>query len=413
MVERLVLENGVRIVSERIENARSVATGIFIKAGSRTETKEEHGISHLIEHMMFKGTKKQSAKEIAVYFDRLGGNINAFTSKDQTCYYVKTLDEHAITAFDVLADMFLESTFDEEELEKEKRVVIEEIKMYEDTPDDLVHELLAVAAYGEDVMARPILGTEESVKQLSRQMIVEYLQEAYAPEQIVISVAGHVTDELITQIKNRFSVLQTNGTVRQIEEPVLKSDSLRKEKDTEQVHVCYNFRAIPSADDRLPTLALLNNAFGATMSSRLFQSIREDRGLAYSVFSYYTTFDDHGTFTIYVGTSKETLEEVETVLSTEIQQLLEHGLTTKELEDGIEQLKGSLILGNESTSSHMNRNARNELHLGMHPTLEDVLAEVEQITPANVQEMIAYIFSEPPAKAYILPEIDEADLETE
>lgn len=413
MVERLVLDNGVRIVSERIENARSVATGIFIKAGSRTETIEEHGISHLIEHMMFKGTKKQSAKEIAVYFDRLGGNINAFTSKDQTCYYVKTLDEHAITAFDVLADMFLESTFDEEELEKEKRVVIEEIKMYEDTPDDLVHELLAVAAYGDDVMARPILGTEESVKRINRQMIVEYLQEAYAPEQIVISVAGHVTDELITQIKDRFEQLQASGAVRQIEEPVLKSDALRKEKDTEQVHVCYNFRSIPSADDRLPTLALLNNAFGATMSSRLFQSIREDRGLAYSVFSYYTTFDDHGTFTIYVGTSKETLAEVETVLASEINQLLEHGLTENELEDGIEQLKGSLILGNESTSSHMNRNARNELHLGMHPTLEDVIKEVEQITPADVQEMIAYIFSEPPAKAYILPELDEADLETE
>ncbi|AFS70791.1 MULTISPECIES: pitrilysin family protein [Exiguobacterium] len=407
MVEQLTLANGVRIVSERIPNTRSVATGIFIKAGSRTETKEEHGISHLIEHMMFKGTNQLSAKEIAVYFDRLGGNINAFTSKDQTCYYVKTLDEHAVAAFDVLADMFLESTFDEEELEKEKRVVIEEIKMYEDTPDDLVHELLAIAAYGEDVMARPILGTEESVKSLSRQMILDYVKEAYAPDQIVISIAGHVTDELIAQVKTRFSRIEPSETTRQIQEPALQSESLRKEKDTEQVHVCYNFRAIHSADDRLPTLALLNNAFGATMSSRLFQSIREDRGLAYSVFSYYTTFDDHGTFTIYVGTSKETLEEVETVLASEIHHLLAHGLTVKELEDGIEQLKGSLILGNESTSSHMNRNARNELHLGTHPTLEEVLEEVERITPENVQEMIAHIFSEPPAKAYILPEIDE------
>lgn len=406
MIEQITLPNGVRIVSERMSNTRSVATGIFIKAGSRTETMEEHGISHLIEHMMFKGTRQQSAKEIAVYFDRLGGNINAFTSKDQTCYYVKTLDEHARAAFDVLADMFLDSKFEEEELEKEKRVVIEEIKMYEDTPDDLVHELLAIAAYGDDVMARPILGTEESVLKINRQMIMEYVKEAYAPDQIVISLAGHVTDELIAQVKNRFSIIEPSQTTRHIQAPILKSDTVRKEKDTEQVHVCYNFPSIASADDRLPTLALLNNAFGATMSSRLFQSIREDRGLAYSVFSYYTTFDDHGTFTIYVGTSKETLEEVETVLAAEIKTLLADGLTTKEIEDGIEQLKGSLILGNESTSSHMNRNARNEIHLGTHPTLEEVLAEVEQITATDIREMITHIFSQPPAKAYILPEIE-------
>ncbi|WP_214801838.1 pitrilysin family protein [Exiguobacterium sp. ERU656] len=407
MVERIQLQNGVRIIIERMPSARSVATGIFIKAGSRTETLEEHGISHLIEHMVFKGTEQFSAKEIAVYFDRLGGNINAFTSKDQTCYYVKTLDEHAATAFDVLADMFLDSTFDEEELEKEKRVVIEEIKMYEDTPDDLVHELLAIAAYGEDVMARPILGTEESVLKINRQMITEYMKQAYAPDQIVISIAGNVSDALVEQVKERFSVMTPSETSRPIQLPELKNDVIRKEKDTEQVHLCYNFRAIDSTDDRLPGLALLNNAFGATMSSRLFQSIREERGLAYSVFSYYTTFDDHGTFTIYVGTSHETLKEVEDVLEAEIKLLLANGLTDKEVEDGIEQLKGSLILGNEGTSSHMNRNARNELHLEKHPTLEEVIEEVERITKEDIQGLITHIFEEPPAKAYILPEMEE------
>ncbi|HAB34342.1 MAG TPA: peptidase M16, partial [Exiguobacterium sp.] len=236
MIERIQLENGVRLIVERMPEARSVATGIFIQAGSRTEQIEEHGISHLIEHMMFKGTKRHTAKEIAVYFDRLGGNINAFTSKDQTCYYVKTLDEHAGEAFQVLADMFLESTFDAEELEKEKKVVIEEIKMYDDTPDDLVHELLAVAAYGEDVMARPILGTEESVLRIDRTMIEQYLEEAYAPDQIVISVAGNVSDELITQIQERMSILISRSKTRETASPRLQNGVIRKEKDTEQAH---------------------------------------------------------------------------------------------------------------------------------------------------------------------------------
>ncbi|MGI1804806.1 M16 family metallopeptidase [Exiguobacterium sp. TDN 0502] len=409
MIERIQLENGVRLIVERMPEARSVATGIFVQAGSRTEQIEEHGISHLIEHMMFKGTKRHTAKEIAVYFDRLGGNINAFTSKDQTCYYVKTLDEHAGEAFHVLADMFLESTFDAEELEKEKKVVIEEIKMYDDTPDDLVHELLAVAAYGEDVMARPILGTEESVLQIDRKMIGRYLEEAYAPDQIVISVAGNVSDALIAQITERMSILVSREKTRQTTSPRLQNGVIRKEKDTEQAHICYNFRAIPSADPRLPALALLNNAFGATMSSRLFQSIREERGLAYSVFSYYTTFDDHGTFTIYVGTSPESVEEVEQVLATEIDRLKREGLSAKELEDGIEQLRGSLILGNEGTSSHMNRNARNELHLHRHPSLEEVLADVERIRPSDIEDLIQYIFSEEPAKAYILPADEEEE----
>lgn len=407
MIERIVLDNGVRIVSERMEGTRSVATGIFIKAGSRTEKQEEHGISHFIEHMMFKGTSKRSAKEIAVYFDRLGGNINAFTSKDQTCYYVKTLDEHAEDAFDVLADMFLDSTFAEEEIEKEKRVVIEEIKMYEDTPDDLVHELLAFAAYGEDVMAQPILGTEESVRRIDRQMIETYLKEAYSPDQIVISVAGHVTDELLAHIKERFSVMDNTETTRLVKEPGLKSGVVRKEKETEQVHLCYNFRGLKSADDRLPALALLNNAFGATMSSRLFQTIREERGLAYSVYSYYTTFDDHGTFTIYVGTSPETLAEVEQLLAQEIERLLTEGLTREEIEGGIEQLKGSLILSNEGSSSHMNRNARNELHLERHPSLEEVIAEVERITPEVVEELIREVFADTPAKSYVMPAEEE------
>ncbi len=229
-MEWITLDNGVRIVIEPMADVRSTSTGVFIKAGTRTEDMTEIGISHLIEHMLFKGTKTRTAKEIASFFDELGGSVNAFTSKDHTCYYVKTLDEHAVIAFDALADMLFDSLFDETELEKEKRVVLEEIKMYEDTPEDLVHELLAKAVYKDDILAEPILGTEASVLGLSREQLLRYVASTYTGNRVVVSIAGHVTEELIEAVKTRFADLPSGESPKESTTPMLYSDVMKKQK---------------------------------------------------------------------------------------------------------------------------------------------------------------------------------------
>lgn len=405
-MEWITLDNGVRIVIEPMADVRSTSTGVFIKAGTRTENMTEIGISHLIEHMLFKGTKTRSAKEIASFFDELGGSVNAFTSKDHTCYYVKTLDEHAVIAFDALADMLFDSLFDETELEKEKRVVLEEIKMYEDTPEDLVHELLAKAVYQDDILAEPILGTEASVLALSREQLLRYVDRMYTGNRIVVSIAGHVTDELVEMVKARFAELPSGESPKESAIPMLHSEIVKKNKETEQAHLCWNFEAIAATDDRLPHLALMNNAIGATMSSRLFQSIREEEGLAYSIYSYYTTFDDHGTFTIYIGTSPDTLEQVETIMKRELAVLKDEGLSDEEVDKGKRQLKGSLVLGNESTSARMNRNGRNLVLLDEVEELNDVIDKVDRIETADVNALINDILGHVPAKSYVLPSED-------
>lgn len=405
-MEWITLDNGVRIVIEPMADVRSTSTGVFIKAGTRTENMTEIGISHLIEHMLFKGTKTRSAKEIASFFDELGGSVNAFTSKDHTCYYVKTLDEHAVIAFDALADMLFDSLFDETELEKEKRVVLEEIKMYEDTPEDLVHELLAKAVYQDDILAEPILGTEASVLALSREQLLRYVDRMYTGNRIVVSIAGHVTDELVEMVKARFAELPSGESPKESAIPMLHSEIVKKNKETEQAHLCWNFEAIAATDDRLPHLALMNNAIGATMSSRLFQSIREEEGLAYSIYSYYTTFGDHGTFTIYIGTSPDTLEQVETIMKRELAVLKDEGLSDEEVDKGKRQLKGSLVLGNESTSARMNRNGRNLVLLDEVEDLNEVLDKVDRIETADVNALINEVLGHTPAKSYVLPSED-------
>lgn len=411
-MEWITLENGVRIIIEPMADVRSTSTGVFIKAGTRTEEENEIGISHLIEHMLFKGTTTKTAKEIASFFDELGGSVNAFTSKDHTCYYVKTLDEHAVIAFDALADMLFNSVFDETELEKEKRVVLEEIKMYEDTPEDLVHELLASAIYQDDVLAQPILGTEESVLSLTRDQLLRYVTAMYTGQRVVVSIAGHVTNELIEAVKSRFAELPSGESPKELTVPTLYSEVMEKRKETEQAHLCWNFEAIAAKDERLPHLALLNNAIGATMSSRLFQSIREEQGLAYSIYSYYTTFVDHGTFTIYIGTSPETLAQVETIMERELENLKANGLSEEEVEKGKRQLKGSLVLGNESTSARMNRNGRNLVLLEGIEDLDEVLKKVDAIETKDVNALIREVLGHHPAKSYVLPSEDrlETDL---
>ncbi len=301
MMKKHTCQNGVRVVLESIPTVRSVTIGIWIGVGSRDEDEKNNGISHFLEHMFFKGTNTRTAKEIAESFDSIGGQVNAFTAKEYTCIYAKVLDNHATYALDVLADMFFYSTFNEQELKKEKNVVLEEIKMYEDTPDDIVHDMLSKAAYHNHPLGFPILGTEETLDTFTSDMLHQYIHDMYTPDNIVISVAGNIDDNFIYQIENHFGSFERGKNKISNEKPIFYSEQVAKQKKTEQAHLCLGFEGLPIGSEKIYDLIVMNIIFGGGMSSRLFQEVREERGLAYSVFSYHSSYKDTGTLVIYGG----------------------------------------------------------------------------------------------------------------
>ncbi|WP_027414653.1 M16 family metallopeptidase [Aneurinibacillus terranovensis] len=404
MIEKYTLKNGVRVIIEKIPTVRSVALGIWVGTGSKFENKPINGISHFIEHMLFKGTDTRSAKQIAESFDEIGGHVNAFTSKEYTCYYARVLDEHAPVALDILADMFFHSVFDEQELEKEKNVIIEEIKMYDDTPDDLVHDMIAAASYQKHPLGYSILGTESVLNNLTKDDLTRYIEGRYTPRQTVITAAGNVTDDMLKQITAYFADF-TRTPVEFVEDvtPEFTAGTLCRQKDTEQAHLCLSFPGYPVGDKNIYSLILMNNILGGSMSSRLFQEVREERGLAYSVFSYHSSFKNTGVFTLYTGTATKQLEEVYHVMMNTVAQLRDKGITQEELKKGKEQLKGSLMLSLESTSSRMNRLGKNELLLGRHLGLDEVIEAVEGVTLHSIKEVIDSIFQHKMATALVSP----------
>ncbi|SER59609.1 M16 family metallopeptidase [Salipaludibacillus aurantiacus] len=405
MIKRISSKNGLRIVFEPNHNVRSVSVGIWIGTGSRFEKKEENGMSHFIEHMFFKGTKTRTAQDIAESFDSIGGHVNALTSKEYTCYYAKVLDTHAKYAVDVLADMYFNSTFTKKEMEKEKGVVLEEIKMYEDTPDDLVHDLLSKASYGEHPLGYPILGTEQTLDSFSSEDLFSYMNQYYHAENVVISVCGNVDESYIDYIEELFAPLKkkTENSVN-LEKPSFLPEKLVRQKDTEQAHLCLGFDGYKVSDERIYSLILLNNALGGSMSSRLFQEIRENRGLAYSVFSYHSAFKDSGMLTIYSGSAQEQLEQTFEVIMNTLQEIRENGLTNKELHNGKEQLKGGLMLGLESTNSRMSRNGKNELLLGRHKSLDEIVTSIDQVTMEEIMNTSEDILSKDFSLTLISPD---------
>ena len=403
MIEKYTSKNGVRTVLEQIPTVRSVTIGIWVLTGSRNETERDNGISHYIEHLFFKGTKKRSAQDIAEAFDAIGGQINAFTSKEYTCFYAKVLDTHKETALDILADMFFNSVFDEEEMDREKNVVIEEIKMSEDTPDDIIHDYLAKASYGNHSLAYPILGTEENLKRFTREEILHYIGKQYRPENIVISVAGNADESFIARIDDYFGAFETKAEQTDANKPVFLSNTVTKEKDIEQAHVCLGFNGIPVDDPQVYSLLVMNNVLGGSMSSRLFQEVREKQGLAYSVFSYHSSFLDSGMLTIYAGTGKDQLPIVKDTIQKTIESLVSDGLTDKELLNSKEHLKGNLMLGLEGTGSRMSRNGRNELLLKRHRNLDEIVKEIDAVDHDSVNQVIDTLFKNAPSSAVIAP----------
>ncbi|RUL55756.1 MULTISPECIES: pitrilysin family protein [Lysinibacillus] len=403
MVKIYTCQNGVRIVSEHIPHVRSISVGVWVGAGSRFELPEENGITHFIEHMLFKGTTTKTARQIAEEFDRIGGEINAFTSKENTCYYAKVLDHHGELAISILADMFFNSTFAKQELEKERQVVLEEILMSEDAPDDDVHEALWRVMYPNDALGLPILGTSQTLSTFNKETIEHYMEKHYYPENIVISVAGNITKELLQHIEKLFSKLERSPKVMEtvLTYPTLSSGRIVKERDVEQSHIAISYPAVGTKDPNLYSFIALNNIIGGNMSSRLFQEVREERGLAYSIFSYQSCYQDIGAFTIYGSTNNQQLALLQKTIDDSLSKIQTQGITETELSNAKEQLKGSFVLGLESTNSRMSRNGRNELNAKRHKSIDETIADIDAVSMKKVDEMIDYILSAEPAISII------------
>lgn len=393
MLKKFALKNGVRIVCEQIPYVRSVSIGIWVKTGSRNETLKNNGISHFIEHMLFKGTERRSAAGIAEGIDNIGGQINAFTAKECTCFYTKTLDEHIEIAVDILSDMLFNSLYANRDIAVERKAVMEEIGMYEDTPEELVHDDLSETVWNGSAIGYPILGTRKSLKGINREMILEYLKAHYIPCNTVISAVGNFDEAKLAELMEKYFGKWTSvaGGTAGNEAVAFKPDISIRGKKTEQIHLCIGFEGVQNGDDRLYPLLAVNNIFGGSMSSRLFQNLREKKGLVYSVYSYPTAYNDAGLLTIYAGMKPENLNEVVKRIYDEIRLLLKKGITRQELEKSIEQLKGNYILGLESTSSRMNSIGKSELLLGYVNTPEEILKKIGSIILEDVVEIIKQV----------------------
>ncbi len=361
------LENGVKVVAETFSTVQSVSIGMFFRSGVLYEDPRLLGVSHFIEHMMFKGTAKRSPKDIARAFDRIGGYLNAFTAKDYCCYYARVVRDELPTAVEVLADMVRNSAFDIDEYERERRVILEEIKMYEDSPDEIIHELLGQTLWPDAPIGRPILGTSATVGAMPRDEVVDVYRKQYVSGNLAVCAAGNIdTGEFVGLLEKHLGDLRPGSLAHRKTTPKPDSAAAVFRKNIEQVHVAIGAPGVSYRDESRYAVTLMNSAFGGGMSSRLFQEIREKRGLAYSVYSYHTSFRDTGIFSIYAGTSPDQLPKVLELISTEIERLASKGLTKIELEEAKQQLKGNTLIALESTTNRMNRLATGFLY-GIEP----------------------------------------------
>ncbi len=378
LVSRSRLDNGVRVISERMPGVPSVTVGIWVENGSRYELRRQAGISHYLEHLFFKGTERRTAAQIAEEFDAVGGVLNAFTGKEYTCYYAKVLAEHLPVAADVLADIFLHSRFDPEEIERERTVVVQEILQVEDTPDDYVHELFNLKFWPEHPLSFPVCGRVETVQSFTQRDFLDFVAARYRPDRLIIAAAGNLEHERVVEwAANEFGALSGRAAVVDGQPPVATRGVSHFEKALEQVHLCLGTPGISQSAEQRYAAYLLNTALGGGMSSRLFQEVREKRGRAYSVYSFLSSYLDAGYIGIYVGTSAEWVEEVVSIIIAELQAMKKDGLRPDELTRVKNQLKGNLLLGLETSDNRMSRIAKNEIYFGADISPETVGARID------------------------------------
>ncbi len=391
MYQKIILHNGVRVVAERIDHVRSAAIGVWIGNGSRFESAEQNGISHFIEHMIFKGTEKRTARHIASMMDAMGGQSNAFTTKDCTCYYMKVLDTHLHTAAELLADMFLCSSFADEDIELERGVVLEEIDMYEDTPEDVATEKLFEACYEGTALGRPILGTEETLARMDSKALHDYVRKNYHPEDTVVALSGSFSDADLDYICELFGEMQGSGR-NKIEPAHYQPRVVIRSKEIEQNHLCLGFPGLPLLDDKRYAYQLMNAIIGGGMSSRLFQTVRERNGMCYSIYSFPSSHVDTGMFSIYVGLGQEDEAKAAKLICNVLRDFCAEGPTREELSRCREQLKSNLLMGLESTNARMHHLGRYELFTDHVISSDELVAAYDAVTADQVRALANEMF---------------------
>jgi predicted Zn-dependent peptidase len=411
-VRRSVLPGGLRVVTETLPTVRSATFGIWAAVGSRDETAVLNGATHYLEHLLFKGTERRSALDISAAIDAVGGEMNAFTAKEYTCYYARVLDTDLPLAIDVVSDMLTGSLIRQEDIDAERGVVLEEIAMTEDDPGDQVHDLFTTALLGDSPLGRPVLGTVDTVNALTRDQVARFYRKHYDPTRLVVAAAGnidHVT--VVRQVRRAFDRAGALGrTDAEPRPPRAGARTIRTagrvellDRRTEQAHVVLGMPGLSRTDERRWALGVLNTALGGGMSSRLFQEVREKRGLAYSVYSYTSSFADCGMFGVYAGCQPRRVPEVLKICRDELQQVVEHGLSEEELRRAIGQLSGSTVLGLEDTGALMNRIGKSELCWGEQLSVDDMLARIAAVTPDEVSAVARDVLGQRPSLAVIGP----------
>jgi predicted Zn-dependent peptidase len=394
MISQESLPNGLTLLTEFIPHLRSVAVGVWLRRGSRHESVEQGGISHFIEHMVFKGTTSRSAETIAAEVDSIGGHMDAFTAKEYASFHLKVLDDHLPLAIDILGDVVLHPLFDPEEMAKERKVIFEEINMVEDTPDDLVMELFTEAFWPDHPLGRPILGNKNTLEAMERDDLADFFRRVYTPQNLVIAVAGHAEHARVRDlVEAHFGGLQGMASPLVTTPPSpLGGVVLRSKKELEQVHVCLGTPALSHAHPDRYACYVLNTVLGGSMSSRLFQNIREKRGLVYSISSGVTSYSDAGHLTVYAGTSRESVDEVLRLVVAEFAHLVDDGLPEGEIRRAKDHLKGSLMLSLENSGSRMSHLARQEIYFGRQFSVDDILAGIEAVSAEQVKSVAGKIF---------------------
>ncbi|MFC1821308.1 M16 family metallopeptidase [Thermodesulfobacteriota bacterium] len=412
MNHKTTLTNGVRIVTERLEHYRSVSLGLWVDVGSRHEAEQENGISHFIEHMIFKGTQKRTNFQIAKELDAIGGFSNAFTGKENTCFHSKVLDNHFFDLSEILSDIFLNSVFAPQEMDLERQVIVQEINMVEDTPDEFVHHLFNHLFWTHHPLGMPVLGTGETVSAISKQTILDYMRKFYTPDRIIIAAAGNVHhEEIVTFFRPLFESIEANIHDAQGGVPQINAEVLCHHRDLEQVHLCLGGRGPHLSSDRRYASAILSTLLGGNMSSRLYQEIREKRGLAYSIYSFLSAYTDTGLLGVYLATDPSKVNQVLGVINAEIKKIQMGDISQSDLTAIREHLIGGIILGSENTDSRMMRLAKNEFIFDRYLSYEELIADLERVTLDDVIAVAGEVFQEENVSLTALGAIDRKDLD--
>ncbi len=411
LYHKTVLSNGIRVVTEKIPAVRSVSTGIWVSVGSRDEGEEERGVTHFIEHMLFKGTHRRSALDIAKELDAVGGFANAFTSKEHVCFHAKVLGTHLPMVVDVLTDIFLHSTFAPEEILREQQVILQEIRMIEDTPDDYVHIVFQDMFWNHNPLGRPIYGTAEAVEKIDRECILRYLSRTFNPARIVVAAAGDLDHERFVElVAPSMETLSTREDFNTRQTPESQHIYEVISKDLEQVHLCLGMKGTSHLDKSRFACHLLNVILGSSMSSRLFQEIREKRGLAYSVYSFMNSHEDTGLLGVYSGIASENVNETLQVIKDQLTTLIDQPISETELNAAKEYMKGSMYLNAEISDSRMNRLAKNEFLFGRYVAYEEVEEKINQVTAEEIQNWFRQVFKPDQLALVLLGPIESESL---